>query len=464
MLPMERHAGKGQGCDGIRPALVLAMNKPLQSLFTLLVLSLGVGAASLPGTAIADSYALHATTLRATPAAAGKIVDRIDANQSVVVIQGDRAWVKVRMGVDQEGYVPAADIADGWVKVWKRERKLMLMKGDAIERTFRVALGAQNPTGDKVKRGDGATPEGRFFIAELDASPQADRYGARSMRLSYPSVEHARRGLRDGLIDKTSYLAIVRAVRAGEVPPQNSALGGSIRIHGGGSRKDWTLGCIALDDDDAVVLFAAIGKGTRVDVYASQADDERLSQTNQVPNLILAAAKAQTVTPALYTTAAMKVVPMPFPGGDIPEDQAVCSDIVVRALRGAGMDLQALVFEDRNLHIDRYPGKRESPKPAIDHRRVGNLVALLRRIAVSGAIGTASGLAPGDIVIFDTGIANGTPFDHIGIVDDQKDADGHWRAINIWTVGRRTSSMALIGKSYPTVVAWFRLGHPYAYR
>jgi len=45
-----------------------------------------------------------------------------------------------------------------------------------------------------------------------------------------------------------------------------------------------------------------------------------------------------------------------------------------------------------------------------------------------------------------------------------KDADGKLRAINIWTVGQRTSSMALIGKSYPTVVAWFRLGHPYAYR
>jgi len=38
------------------------------------------------------------------------------------------------------------------------------------------------------------------------------------------------------------------------------------------------------------------------------------------------------------------------------------------------------------------------------------------------------------------------------------------RAINIWTVGRRTSSMALIGKDYPTVAAWFRLGHPYATR
>ena len=61
-------------------------------------------------------------------------------------------------------------------------------------------------------------------------------------------------------------------------------------------------------------------------------------------------------------------------------------------------------------------------------------------------------------------IPNGTAFDHIGIVDDAQDADGDFRAINIWTVGRRTSSMALIGKSYPTVAAWFRLGNPLAYR
>jgi uncharacterized protein YijF (DUF1287 family) len=442
------------------------MTKRLQKVFTLLVLTLGLGAATPPSSARAESYALHAAVLRASPSAAGKIVDHLDANQSVVVLNTgpERGWAQVRMGVDLVGYVAASDISDVWVKVWKRERKLMLMKGDAVERTFRIALGAQNPSGDKVKRGDGATPEGRFFIAELDASPQADRYGARSMRLSYPAVEHARRGLRDGLIHKASYLAIVRAARAGDVPPQNTALGGSIRIHGGGSRRDWTLGCIALDDADAVTLFAAIRKGTRVDVYAAQADDERLNQPDYLPKLILAAAKAQTVSPALYTTAAMKVVPMDFPGGDLPADQAVCSDIVVRALRGAGLDLQALVFEDRNLHLDRYPGKRESPKPAIDHRRVGNLVTLLRRVAAAGAVGTSTGLAPGDVVVFDTGIANGTPFDHIGIVDDQQDAEGHWRAINIWTLGRRTSSMALIGKPYPTVVAWFRLGHPFAYR
>jgi len=315
-----------------------------------------------------------------------------------------------------------------------------------------------------VKRGDGATPEGRFFIAELDAAPEPGRYGARSMRLSYPSVADARRGLRGGLIDKAAYLAIVRAVRAGDVPPQHTALGGSIRIHGGGSARDWTLGCIALDDEDVITLYAEIGKGTRVDVYASAADEAKQAKAGFVASEVLASAKAQIEKHALYTVAAMRVIPMSYPGGDIPAEQAVCTDIVVRALRGADLDLQAMVFEDRNLHPERYPNQREAPRPSIDHRRVGNLVALLRRQAVAGAVGRANGIAPGDVVVFDTGIPNGSPFDHIGIVDDVKDRAGNWQAINIWTVGRHTSSMALIGQSYPTVSAWFRLGHPWGFR
>ena len=429
----------------------------------IIVLCALFSAAASPA-ARAESYALHAAALQASPTTGAKIVDRVDANQSLVVEVADKGWVRVRMGVDVVGWLAADVVSDTSVKVWKKERKLSLMKGDTIERTFHVALGSQNPTAEKVKRGDGATPEGRFFIAELDESPETGRYGARSMRLSYPAAADARRGLRDHLIDKAAYLAIVRAVRAGDVPPQHTALGGSIRIHGGGGKHDWTLGCIALDDEDAIALFAEIRKGTRVDVYASAADEMRLGKSGFLAGGVLAAAKAQITASALYTVAAMKVVPMGFPGGDIPADQAVCTDIVIRALRGADLDLQALVLEDRTLHPERFPGKREAPRPSIDHRRVGNLVALLRRQAVAGSLHSRQGLSAGDIVVFDTGIPNGSPFDHIGIVDDARDEGGNPRAINIWTVGRRTSSMALIGQPYPTVAAWFRLGHPFAYR
>jgi len=417
---------------------------------------------ALSARAYAETYALQAAVLRTSPSANAKIVDRVDANQSLAVIETKNGWIRARLGVDLEGWLPADLVSDTWIEVWKRERKLLLMKGDAVPETFRIALCADSPVGTKLKRGDGATPEGRYFIAEMDGAPEAGRYGARSLRLSYPSAEDARRGLRDHLVDKATYLGIVRAVRAGEVPPQHTALGGSIRIHGGGSARDWTLGCIGLEDADVIALFGAARKGMRVDVYASADEDKRLGKADYLPGAILASAKGQIAVGATYTVAAMRVTPVSFPGGDIAADQAVCTDIVVRALRGAGIDLQALVFEDKTLHPERYPERGESPRPAIDHRRVGNLVAFLRRHAAAGSVTGSRGLGPGDVVVFDTGIANGSPFDHIGIVDDQRDADGNLRAINIWTVGRKTSSMPLIGRSYPTVVAWFRLGHPLA--
>ncbi|HEX7598811.1 MAG TPA: DUF1287 domain-containing protein, partial [Polyangia bacterium] len=405
---------------------------------------------------------LHAAPLRTSPNGTAAIVDRVDANQTLALLATSGEWVQVRAGVEVEGWLPAALMSDRWIKVWKKERKLHLMKGDKVERTLRVALSPTNPDGNKVQRGDSATPEGRFFIAEPDPTPDPNRYGARSLRLSYPTAQDARRGLRDHLIDRAAYVAIVRAVRAGEVPSQKTNLGGSIRIHGGGSKQDWTLGCIGLDDEDAIWLYARVGKGTRVDVYASAAEEARLNQPGFVAHAVLTAGKKQMENPAKYTIAAMKASAIRFPDGDIQPDQAVCSDIIVRALRGAGLDLQALLFEDRTLHPERYPGKREAPRPSIDHRRVRNLVPYLQRLAQAGSLSGKGELAPGDIVIFDTGIANGTRFDHIGIVDDQKDGNGQPRAINIWTVGFHTDSMSLIGKSYPTVVAWFRLGHPLA--
>jgi uncharacterized protein YijF (DUF1287 family) len=275
------------------------------------------------------------------------------------------------------------------------------------------------------------------------------------MRLSYPGVPHARRALQAKLIPRATYDAIVRAIAAGAMPPQNTPLGGSIRIHGGGSKRDWTLGCIALTDDEVIEVYNFARSGMRVEVFANAADEA----TARVGfgKAILNGAKAQLANPARYTMHAMQALPMPFPMGDIDRGEAVCTDIIVRALRLAGLDLQALIYEDRLLHKDRYRGKSEI-KPNIDHRRVTNLVPFFRRFAGEGSVSGKAGWRPGDVVIFDTGIQNGTPFDHIGIVDDTKDGAGEWKAINIWTVGYQTQAMALIGKDYPKVVAWFRVG------
>jgi murein L,D-transpeptidase YafK len=143
--------------------------------------------------------------------------------------------------------------------VSKSKRQLVLYAGGAIVRTYRIALGA-NPSGDKVRQGDRATPEGDFYICVKNA--RSNFY--LSLGLSYPNAEDAERGLRDKLITRAERNAIVRAIQNRRRPPWNTALGGEIFIHGGGTDGDWTWGCIALANADIKELFDALPMGTPV--------------------------------------------------------------------------------------------------------------------------------------------------------------------------------------------------------
>lgn len=107
-----------------------------------------------------------------------------------------------------------------------------------------------------------------------------------------------------------------------------------------------------------------------------------------------------------------------YPGGDVPIETGVCTDVVVRALRALGFDLQVAVHEDMRAHFARYPqnwGLRR-PDRNIDHRRVPNLETWLRRQgAALGASDDPADYQPGDIVSWR--LPGGLP--HIGIVSDR---------------------------------------------
>jgi len=66
------------------------------------------------------------------------------------------------------------------------------------------------------------------------------------------------------LIESEEHAAIFRAADEKGMPPQKTALGGEIYIHGGGTANDWTDGCIALNDDEMTELFEAVPVGTKV--------------------------------------------------------------------------------------------------------------------------------------------------------------------------------------------------------
>jgi hypothetical protein len=147
------------------------------------------------------------------------------------------------------------------IVVSKAARRLSLYSGGRIVRTYKIALGT-NPVDDKVRQGDRATPEGDFYVCVKNA--RSNFY--LSLGLSYPNREDAERGLRDKLITRRERDRIVRAIESKKRPPWDTALGGEIFIHGGGTDGDWTWGCVALANPDIRELFDAVPMGTSVQI------------------------------------------------------------------------------------------------------------------------------------------------------------------------------------------------------
>lgn len=145
------------------------------------------------------------------------------------------------------------------IVISKGQRRLVLYAGEKVLRTYRIALG-RHPTGDKTREGDGRTPEGEYYLTHKNR----DSKYYLSLGLSYPNAGDAARGLADGVITQTQHDAIVGAIERKERPPWDTALGGEVFIHGGGATRDWTVGCIALDDEGIRELFEAIEVGTPV--------------------------------------------------------------------------------------------------------------------------------------------------------------------------------------------------------
>ena len=112
-----------------------------------------------------------------------------------------------------------------------------------------------------------------------------------------------------------------------------------------------------------------------------------------------------------------------YPGGDVPDNIGVCTDLIVRAYRGVGIDLQQLVHEDMLSNFDAYPQLwgLSRPDSNIDHRRVPNLQAFFERHGEAlEPSSDADNYQPGDVV---TWMLPGN-LPHIGIVNDEMSSDG----------------------------------------
>lgn len=147
-----------------------------------------------------------------------------------------------------------------------------------------------------------------------------------------------------------------------------------------------------------------------ISLYSQQSFAQKLS----------AAALELTKNYVVYDPSYVKLA---YPMGDVAKDKGVCTDVVIRAYRKLGIDLQVLVHEDMVKNFSLYPTKYGLKKTDtnIDHRRVPNLMVFFaRKGKVKNSTKVAKDYQPGDIVCWDLGEG----VTHIGLVVDEKSDDG----------------------------------------
>lgn len=128
------------------------------------------------------------------------------------------------------------------VQVHKAERKMYLLNGNRVLKTYDIALGFQ-PVGHKQFEGDGKTPEGAYW---LDRQNPNSAYHL-SVGVSYPNANDR-----------------INALANGKLP------GGDIFIHGDSRgpkrQRDWTAGCIAVTDDEIEEIYSMLRVGTVIHI------------------------------------------------------------------------------------------------------------------------------------------------------------------------------------------------------
>ena len=149
-----------------------------------------------------------------------------------------------RQGLIQAGNFPVAD----FVVIEKDARKLHLLQGGEVFRTFGIALGLQ-PVGDKKQEGDFRTPEGRYILDRRN--PNSEFF--LSIGISYPDARDRR-----------------EAAAMGVNP------GGAIMIHGQPNvptrseayyrTRDWTNGCVAVSNSDMIDIWLMTGENTPIEI------------------------------------------------------------------------------------------------------------------------------------------------------------------------------------------------------
>lgn len=181
----------------------------------------------------------------------------------------------------------------------------------------------------------------------------------------------------------------------------------------------------------SLVALASCSDSNAGTARAPVAAAPHAAPATSTPPLVIAARRQIGVT-TRYDPAYVR---LPYPNGDVPQDRGVCTDVVIRALRTEGLDLQRSVHEDMRTNFAKYPQKwgLRGPDRNIDHRRVPNLQTWFARQGWSRTpTRNASDYRAGDLV---TWMLPGN-LPHIGIVGDRTSLTG--TPLIVHNIGRGT--------------------------
>jgi len=188
--------------------------------------------------------------------------------------------------------------------------------------------------------------------------------------------------------------------------------------------------------------------------YTLSADVESAGASRSadtIAELIVEGAKERARRAARYDASYRGIA---FPMGDVPDDRGACTDVLIRSLRAAGIDLQELIHRDMSRDFSAYPRLwgLSAPDPNIDHRRAPNQMCYLRRHWVTlGTDPDGGDWQPGDLVYWRLPAG---PL-HCGVVGDRRGPSGRLMVVHNLRVCREEDCLG----RWP-IVAHFR--HPQA--
>lgn len=295
--------------------------------------------------------------------------------------------------------------------------------------------GENSPTDRKQKVSDDSpppgghssdAPEGESCLGVADTGIFSDLDPA--VQISLPA--NLDPSTTTAVVDEARSLAILYA---GTWPIKAYPLTGDVALAVGGVT-------LMLRPADAAELSPLLSAG---DATTGAAKADRDADGIPDPLDVLIGAHKTALNAAAYEGG---YVSLDYPNGDVPRDVGVCTDVVVRAVRNAGLDIQADLQRDIRRSPKSYPMVKRSGDSNIDHRRVKTLLPYFERrwdARTAELDDAADPLRPGDIVFMDTFPERRGP-DHIGIISDRIADSGRPYVINNWTDGTVTAEMDLL--------------------